>query len=68
MIQTILLDLYPLFTSKTIEDEMQRQAEEFAVKKQHGEETINQLIQEVELTSIEGKKLMESRKKIKKGK
>ena len=52
----------------TIQDEMKRQTEEFAVKKQHGEETINQLIQEVELTSTEEKKLMESRKKIKKGK
>ena len=52
----------------TIEDEMKRQTEEFTVKKQHGEQIINQLIQEVELTSTEGKKLMESRKKIKKGK
>lgn len=62
-----MIDLYPLSTSKTIEDRMQRQAEEFAVKRQHGEEILNQLIQEVEITSAEGNKLMESRKKIKKG-
>ena len=62
------LSCYPLSTSMTIEDEMKRQTEEFTVKKQHGEQIINQLIQEVELTSTEGNKLMESRKKIKKGK